>query len=196
MKILLFIIFANTVFSQEVKYPQIKAWIDADQLNKAESEIYKISTEPSLDPSLSFYLSEILFLKGEREFQRENFKDALEYYQKSSNYWVGNVLLEERIKETKNLIKYGNRYLKKDSIQRENSTTYTGSEPLQVIILDEDTKEKLKNRILKSETKDADSILIPKFYLVYFSCIAFILVITNLIFLYIHYDSKARENRL
>lgn len=98
------------ILSQEfteskTKYPHIKELLVAKLNDQAQREIDKLSVDTPNDPTLNYYQTEVWFNKGEQEYKANNFKKALEYYEKAYQFWSGNPLLSERIKDTKEKIK-------------------------------------------------------------------------------------------
>jgi hypothetical protein len=193
MKFLLLFIFIQFLSAEETKYPHIKAFIDSEQYYKAELEIQKISNDFSTDPNLSYYQTEIWFQKAEKEYFKENFSEALIFYERASKFWVGNILLEDRIKETKNKIKYGSR--KNISLDSKDSivSSLDSSKTIQVIILDPETQEKIKSQIIPTN-QNTENIVIPKYYFMYFLGILLSLVLANFLILFIYF--KERDNGL
>ena len=189
MKSLLIFFLIPFLLGAESKYPHIKALIDSEQYHKAEVEIQKVAKDFATDPNLSYLQTEIWFQKAEREYEKENFPEALTFYERAAKDWVGNHLLEDRIKETKNKIKYGSK--KNISIDRKDSivSSLDSSKTIQVIILDPDTQEKFKSQIIPTN-QNTENFVIPKYYFIFFLGILLSLVLANFLILIIYFREK------
>lgn len=190
MKLLLLFLLIQFLSAEETKYPHIKALIDSEQYYKAELEIQKISKDFATDPNLSYYQTEIWFQKAEKEYSRENFAEALIFYERAAKFWVGNLLLEDRIKETKNRIKYGSK--KNTSLDRKEDSIVSSldsSKTIQVIILDPETQEKFKSQIIPTN-QSTENLVIPKYYFIFFLGILLSLVLANFLILFIYFKEK------
>jgi tetratricopeptide (TPR) repeat protein len=223
LTILLFLFLLIPILSQELsenktKYPHIKELLVAKLNDQAQREIDKLSVDIPNDPTLNYYQTEVWFNKAEEEYKVSNFKKALEYYEKAYQFWSGNPLLSERIRDAKEKIQNphsqnmlptqnSNSALFNNSVANGISGLFAGREDLMriasqgqsninIIILDKEIQDEMRNQLNGilienySKIQKADSISISKPYLVLFSGLGLCLVVANVISLAILFRGK------
>ncbi len=173
--------------SKQTKYPHIKELLVAKLNDQAQREIDKLIIDAPNDPTLNYYQTEVWFNKGEQEYKASNFKKALEYYEKADQFWSGNPLLSERIKDTKEKIKNPPSAAERGEAIRLTDALSQGQSNVNIIILDKETQDEFRTQlkgVLKenySQTQTTDSITISKPYLVLFAGLGFCLVVANVV---------------